>query len=86
MSHDILGSVPTANAPGAEGHGGHGGGNFWILALGSLGVVFGDIGTSPLYALQTALGQFKDSGLGAAEVIGSVSLIVWALLIVVTAK
>ncbi len=64
----------------------HSGGRFWILALGSVGVVFGDIGTSPLYALQTALGQFKDEGLGAAEVIGVVSLIVWALLIVVTAK
>jgi KUP system potassium uptake protein len=59
---------------------------FWILALGSIGVVFGDIGTSPLYALQTALGQFRDSGLGAAEVIGVVSLIIWALLIVVTGK
>jgi KUP system potassium uptake protein len=33
--------------------------SFWILALGSIGVVFGDIGTSPLYALQTALHQFK---------------------------
>ena len=59
---------------------------FWILALGSIGVVFGDIGTSPLYALQTALGQFRDSRLGAAEVIGVVSLIIWALLIVVTGK
>ena len=38
-----------------------------MLALGSLGVVFGDIGTSPLYALQTALGQFKDCGVGAAR-------------------
>jgi len=64
----------------------HGGGNFWILALGSVGVVFGDIGTSPLYALQTALGQFKDTGLGTIEVVGVVSLIIWALLIVVTAK
>jgi KUP system potassium uptake protein len=64
----------------------HGSGRFLILALGSIGVVFGDIGTSPLYALQTALGQFKDRGMGAAEVIGVVSLIVWALLIVVTAK
>src|SRR5271165_4365453 len=59
---------------------------FWILALGSIGVVFGDIGTSPLYALQTALGQFKQSGLTPAEVIGVVSLIIWALLIVVTGK
>ena len=69
----------------AEAHG-HSGGNFWVLALGSIGVVFGDIGTSPLYALQTALGQFKGSGLGAREVIGVVSLIIWALLIIVTAK
>ena len=64
----------------------HSSDRFWILALGSIGVVFGDIGTSPLYALQTALGQFKGSALGAAEVIGVVSLIVWALLIVVTGK
>jgi KUP system potassium uptake protein len=60
----------------------HSSGRFWMLALGSIGVVFGDIGTSPLYALQTALGQFK----GPADVIGVVSLIIWALLIVVTAK
>ena len=48
--------------------------------------MFGDIGTSPLYALQTALGQFKGAALGPPEVIGVVSLIIWALLIVVTAK
>ncbi len=65
---------------------GHFAGSFWILSLGSIGVVFGDIGTSPLYALQTALGQFKGSGIGARDVIGVVSLIIWALLIVVTAK
>ena len=59
---------------------------FWILALGSIGVVFGDIGTSPLYALQTALGQLKDVPQGPAEVVGVVSLIIWALLVVVTAK
>ncbi len=86
MLHDNSGSVPAANAPGREEPAGHGGGNFWVLALGSIGVVFGDIGTSPLYALQTALGQFKDSGANELQVVGTVSLIVWALLIVVTAK
>ncbi len=86
MLQDTSGPVPLASAPGQEAQSGHGGGNFWILAMGSIGVVFGDIGTSPLYALQTALGQFKDSGVGVAEVVGTVSLIVWALLIVVTAK
>src|SRR5207253_6759753 len=58
-------------------------GNPVFLALTALGVVFGDIGTSPLYAFQVAL-----SGLGhpmpvAAEVIGIVSLILWALIAMV---
>jgi KUP system potassium uptake protein len=60
---------------------------FWALTLGSIGVVFGDIGTSPLYAFREAVG-------GAAGhepvtriiVLGVLSLILWALFIVVTAK
>ena len=80
----------AALAPAANGHDANGAGtasgNFWILALGSVGVVFGDIGTSPLYALQAALGQFKAGDLGVEQVVGVVSLIIWALLIVVTAK
>ena len=39
---------------------------FWALALGSIGVVFGDIGTSPLYALQTALGRSRERARRAA--------------------
>jgi KUP system potassium uptake protein len=87
MSHPISkgAPAPAASAPDDVGAA-HSTGNFWILALGSVGVVFGDIGTSPLYALQTALGQFKESGLGPTIVIGINSLIVWALLITVTAK
>ena len=87
MSHPLSKDVlPPATLSG-EGEGlAHSSGHFWVLALGSIGVVFGDIGTSPLYALQTALGQFKGSALGPAEVIGVVSLIIWALLIVVTGK
>jgi KUP system potassium uptake protein len=86
MLNDPLVQAPAGAALGHEPPGAHAGGKFWVLALGSVGVVFGDIGTSPLYALQTALGQFKDTGLGPVEVIGVVSLIIWALLIVVTAK
>src|SRR5271170_6566950 len=78
--------LPPASLTG-EGEGlAQSSGHFWVLALGSIGVVFGDIGTSPLYALQTALGQFKGSAFGPADVIGVVSLIIWALLIVVTGK
>jgi KUP system potassium uptake protein len=79
-------AVPPSTHQADAAPGGHSTGNFWILAFGSIGVVYGDIGTSPLYALQTALGQVKESGLPASDVIGTVSLIVWALLIVVTAK
>ena len=78
-------AVPSSTYAG-ESDAAHSTGNFWILALGSIGVVFGDIGTSPLYALHAALGHFNEAGFGPAEVIGVVSLIIWALLIVVTAK
>jgi len=60
---------------------------FWALTLGSIGVVFGDIGTSPLYAFRQAV---TDAAQGAlvtrAMVLGVLSLILWALLIVVTTK
>ncbi len=64
----------------------HASGSFWVLALGSVGVVYGDIGTSPLYALQTCIALFKGSPLDARLVTGIVSLIVWALFVTVTAK
>src|ERR1700749_4976437 len=85
MSHPISKDAVPPPIYGAEGDLTHSSGRFWVLTLGSIGVVFGDIGTSPLYSLQTALGQFKGP-LGPPEVIGVVSLIIWALLIVVTAK
>jgi KUP system potassium uptake protein len=85
MSHPVSNDAAPPPIYGAEGDLTHSSGRFWVLTLGSIGVVFGDIGTSPLYSLQTALGQFKGP-LGPPEVIGVVSLIIWALLIVVTAK
>jgi KUP system potassium uptake protein len=57
---------------------------FWALALGSVGVVFGDIGTSPLYSFREALGQA--GGVTSAAVMGIVSLALWALILVVTVK
>ena len=64
----------------------HQGEGFWTLMLGSMGVVYGDIGTSPLYALQAALDHMKTDGVVESEVIGIVSLLIWALFFVVTAK
>jgi KUP system potassium uptake protein len=58
----------------------------WSLVVGSIGVVYGDIGTSPLYALKAALEHAKDTGAVNSEVIGIVSLLVWALVFTVTVK
>jgi KUP system potassium uptake protein len=60
---------------------------FWALTLGSIGVVFGDIGTSPLYAFREAVaGAAHGQPVSRVIVLGVLSLILWALLIVVTAK
>jgi KUP system potassium uptake protein len=60
---------------------------FWALTLGSIGVVFGDIGTSPLYAFREAvMGASQGLPVTRIIVLGVLSLILWALLIVVTAK
>ncbi|MCL2715937.1 MAG: potassium transporter Kup [Alphaproteobacteria bacterium] len=60
---------------------------FWALALGSIGVVFGDIGTSPLYAFREALvGAAGGQAVSSTIVLGVLSLVLWSLLIVVTAK
>ncbi len=63
-------------------------GAFWALALGSIGVVYGDIGTSPLYALRELVVAAVGAGNAASEpvVLGILSLIVWALIVVVTVK
>ena len=62
--------------------------SFWGLTLGSIGVVYGDIGTSPLYALREAVAAAIGSNQAATEpvILGILSLIIWALFIVVTAK
>src|SRR3954465_3753667 len=60
---------------------------FWALTLGSIGVVFGDIGTSPLYAFREAVaGAAHGQPVSRIIVLGVLSLILWALFIVVTAK
>ena len=61
---------------------------FWPLTLGCMGVVYGDIGTSPLYAFRVALEAAggHQGDLSRGTVLGVLSLILWALILVVTAK
>ena len=56
------------------------------LALAALGVVFGDIGTSPLYAMHVCFSGSSGLAPTPANVLGVLSLIVWALILVVTVK
>src|SRR4051812_17209586 len=59
---------------------------FHALALGAMGVVFGDIGTSPLYAMREALRHTKATVDPNLAVLGVVSLVTWALVLIVTVK
>jgi len=56
------------------------------LTLGAIGVVYGDIGTSPLYAFREALAQCAADGISRGEILGVLSLALWALILVVTVK
>src|SRR5471032_3334112 len=56
------------------------------LTLAALGVVFGDIGTSPLYTVKECFSEFTGLKPVQDDVLGILSLITWALIIVVTLK
>ena len=82
-------AITAAETPAANGHGEtHSTAGFKALMLGSIGVVYGDIGTSPLYALREAVAAASGTATTAAPqaVLGILSLILWALIVVVTLK
>src|SRR5262245_3537196 len=56
------------------------------LALGALGVVYGDIGTSPLYAVRECFDRTHGVAPTAANILGVLSLITWSLILVVCVK
>ena len=74
-------SQPHAMEPGSAKS------SVWVLALGSIGVVYGDIGTSPLYAIKESLTAARGSAsLSPDMIFGVLSLMLWALIIIVTIK
>src|SRR5918999_1235508 len=79
---------PDSAAPALSAHPeAHHKASFWTLALGSIGVVYGDIGTSPLYAFRESARAAAEGGPITGEiVVGVLSLILWALTLVVTFK
>ncbi|MFT4178659.1 MAG: potassium transporter Kup [Thermomonas sp.] len=69
-----------------QGHGGHGKIGLAGLVVGAIGVVFGDIGTSPLYTLREAFSPHYGLTADHDTVLGILSLVFWALTLVVTVK
>jgi KUP system potassium uptake protein len=61
-------------------------GRQWALMIGSLGVVYGDIGTSPLYALRECFGPAHGVEATPAHVLGIISLVFWTLTLIVSVK
>jgi KUP system potassium uptake protein len=71
---------PLRHAPARSGP-------FWPLTLGAVGVVYGDIGTSPIYAFrEAALASAGAAQVAEAAVLGILSLIIWSLMLLVTLK
>lgn len=77
-------SAPDESHPSAESHPHHE--SLGPLALGALGVVFGDIGTSPLYALKESFIGHHPLTVDAPHIYGVISLIFWTMMLIVTVK
>jgi KUP system potassium uptake protein len=84
---DVMRATPPPPQTAAGDAGTHETSTFLGLTLGSVGVVYGDIGTSPLYAFREALlAAIGDGPITRSAVLGVLSLILWSLIIVVTVK
>ncbi|MDE2369644.1 MAG: potassium transporter Kup [Burkholderiales bacterium] len=76
--------APALEAEGADGHTAHA--SVAALTLGALGVVYGDIGTSPLYTVAEIFRPATGVALNQANLIGAISAVFWALMLIVTLK
>jgi len=78
-------AVPARPTPTAAHHA-HGGSDLWKLALGAIGVVYGDIGTSPLYAIKECVTLPHGVAPVGANILGVLSLVFWSITLVVSVK
>src|SRR3954465_10071520 len=74
-----------AGAPNDASHG-HGQGPLYKLAIGAIGIVFGDIGTSPIYAFRETFAGHHVLQVDQLHIFGVLSLIFWSMMIIVTLK
>ena len=87
-----MNTTPEGAAPSApaefDAHAAHGHGHeaSWKLAIGAIGIVFGDIGTSPLYAFRETFAGHHKLDLDTMHIMGVISLMFWSMMVVVTLK
>ena len=79
-------TTPDGNLPNAYATGAHAPQGLVKLAMGAIGVVFGDIGTSPLYALKETFTGHHDLPVDRLHIFGIMSLVFWTMMLVVTIK
>ena len=79
-------AVNTIDDTTVSGHAGHCRTGFGALMLGAIGVVFGDIGTSPLYTIKEAFTPHYGLTPDHATVLGILSLVFWSLMVIITVK
>ena len=84
MSAPVPAAVPNARSD--EGDHGHHADGMLKLAVGAIGIVFGDIGTSPLYAFRETFAGHHQLTLDPLHIMGVLSLMFWSMMIVVTIK
>lgn len=80
--------MDTQTQTGAATHADDATKGFWRLTLAAIGVVYGDIGTSPLYAFRESIAHVvhQNGAATGADVVGVISLMLWALITIVTLK
>ena len=76
----------SATGPDSGDHGTHAKESLTALAVGAIGVVFGDIGTSPLYSLKESFIGHHPLAVDPAHIFGVLSLIFWTMMLIVTIK
>ncbi|MEY4269818.1 MAG: potassium transporter Kup [Pseudomonadota bacterium] len=86
MSDAAAAPTPTADQPGAVPDHAHGNDPLLKLCIGAVGVVFGDIGTSPLYAFRETFSGHHPIHADRLHIHGVLSLVFWSMMIVVTFK
>ena len=82
FANDIHSTYADVHIPREEPQGSY----LWVLSLGALGVVYGDVGTSPLYALRECFHGAHAIAATPGNVLGVLSLILWSLILIISVK